>query len=412
MHQEKSLLKKKYTNFINYIEKFEKTFGTLEPVETPNLNSIDIKNNEENIIDNSKSNPNDNIDNFSKSLKSSEKNLPSELTELSKISSDNPINLIDSESTEIFNKLQQIINYYSIKNLDNQTNGTNGTNGSNGSNGLETINNFQDDLNNPDNLENLESKNLNELENLSNPIDKAEEDTKDSSKDNSDEKIDDESKDNFKDSLSWDHSRNSEKKFVELNSKKKKIKKTTQNKSLDYLDSLDPNNNIEKLIKLERLYEKKINNPDNISDKKEEIFRDELKKICKNFESNCILESTRGFNIKDEMYYINISILIKNIKIFNDKFVNYDCGIFYKIYKDIEKPDEKIKSWVQISKKGETTVNSKNKCLTVCLKIFEKVNKFRKTINGEKIRAFKNTFYLYKTNIKVDVLGIVKFSPK
>jgi hypothetical protein len=147
------------------------------------------------------------------------------------------------------------------------------------------------------------------------------------------------------------------------------------------------------------------------SNNKNSQYKDDLKKICKQFEEKCIIESTRGFNIKDDLYYINMDILTKNIAQFNSDIPqNYECSIFYRNYKDsriVLNPDKKI-GWMEITKVGEKNINSKNKYLASSLRLFESTTKFRKNINGTKVRAFKNTFYVYKTNIKIDVLAIAK----
>jgi hypothetical protein len=89
---------------------------------------------------------------------------------------------------------------------------------------------------------------------------------------------------------------------------------------------------------------------------------------------------------------------------------NYECVIFYRNFKDSKitlNPDKKI-GWMEITKSGERNLNSKNKYLSSSLRLFETTNKFRKTINGTKVRAFKTSFYIYKTNIKVDILALAK----
>lgn len=186
--------------------------------------------------------------------------------------------------------------------------------------------------------------------------------------------------------------------------------------------------------KLELLYEQKINqnsdenlgsdngsktNSDknlqnktkNENNNKKSQYKDDLKKICKQFEEKCIMESTRGFNIKDDLYYINMELLSKNIAQFNLNISDsYECSVFYRSYKDqrvLQNPDKKI-GWMEITKKGEQNVNSKNKYLSSSLRLFESTTKFRKTINGTKVRAFKTTFYVYKTNIKIDIMAITK----
>lgn len=104
-----------------------------------------------------------------------------------------------------------------------------------------------------------------------------------------------------------------------------------------------------------------------------------------------------------------MNILAKNIAEFNSGN-NYECSVYYRNYKDqrvVSNLDKKI-GWIEITKKGEQNINSKNKYLLSCLRLFETTNKFRKTINGTKIRAFKTTFNIYKTNIKIDIIAITK----
>jgi len=123
------------------------------------------------------------------------------------------------------------------------------------------------------------------------------------------------------------------------------------------------------------------------------------------------MESTRGFNVKDDLYYINMEILTKNITQFNSTISeNYICSVYYKNYKNnqIFQNSNIQKGWIEITKNGEQNLTSKNKFLLSSLKLLEKTNKFRKTINSIKIRVFKNTFYVYKTNIKIDIIAITK----
>lgn len=106
-----------------------------------------------------------------------------------------------------------------------------------------------------------------------------------------------------------------------------------------------------------------------------------------------------------------MDILSKNIAQFNSSIsVDYECSVFYRSYKDqriVLNPDKKI-GWMEITKKGEQNINSKNKYLLSSLRLFETTNKFRKTIDGTRVRAFKTTFYIYKTNIKIDIMAITK----
>lgn len=163
--------------------------------------------------------------------------------------------------------------------------------------------------------------------------------------------------------------------------------------------------------KLEELYEKEVYKENSSTNKniKKKQPTDELKKICRDFEEHCIIDSTRDFNVKEDMYYINMDILKKNIVNFNTGISdNYECCVFYRNYKDprvISNPNKNI-GWMEISKTGEKYMTSKNKILSSSLRLFEKTNKFRKTINDIKVRAFKLTFLVYKTNIKIDILAL------
>jgi len=182
--------------------------------------------------------------------------------------------------------------------------------------------------------------------------------------------------------------------------KSKKIKKENLNEE-------------EQKEKLEQLYDKKINEENTKSSEKKskKYKKDELKKICKDFEEKCIMESVRNFNVKEDMFYLDFMALAKNITNFNNSIPNiYDCSILYRNYKDnkvVSNPDKKI-GWMEITKSGEKFINSKNKYLSACHRIFDKTDKFRKTIDGTRVRALKLTFLVYKTNIKVDIYALIK----
>ena len=182
--------------------------------------------------------------------------------------------------------------------------------------------------------------------------------------------------------------------------KSKKIKKENLNEE-------------EQKEKLEQLYDKKINEENTKSSEKKskKYKKDELKKICKDFEEKCIMDSVRNFNVKEDMFYLDFIALAKNITSFNSSIPDiYDCSILYRNYKDnkvVSNPDKKI-GWMEITKSGEKFINSKNKYLSACHRIFDKTDKFRKTIDGTRVRALKLTFLVYKTNIKVDIYALIK----
>ena len=181
----------------------------------------------------------------------------------------------------------------------------------------------------------------------------------------------------------------------------KKINQADNNYSYDSNNSNNSNKNLQN----------KSKNTSNEKNNKRSQYKDDLKKTCKQFEEKCLMESTRGFNVKDELYYINMDLLSKNIAQFNSTIsANYESFVFYRSYKDqriVLNSDKKI-GWMEITKKGEHNISSINKYLSSSLRLFESASKFRKNINGTKVRAFKSTFYVYKTNIKIDIMAITK----
>lgn len=218
--------------------------------------------------------------------------------------------------------------------------------------------------------------------------------------------------------VNFDDETNNESIFIEKkknnNSERKAMKKKYK------ISNLNDNTDTKQKEKLERLYEKKMEEQINntlLTEKKHKTYKDKLKEISKDFEEKCIMQSTNGFNIKDELYYIDMKELEKNIKKFNelneyDKNTGekYECVVFYKNYINT-KLNNKIdndKGWIELSRNNKINIPSNNKFLRASIKLFDTTNKFRKIINGYKTRAFKNTFYIYKSNIKIELFSIIK----
>lgn len=188
-------------------------------------------------------------------------------------------------------------------------------------------------------------------------------------------------------------------------------KKSSTSKSKNNLNEEEQKEKLEKLYE-QKIYEQKMLTGEiKVEKEKKKNMKDELKKLCKEFEEKCVMESVRGFSVHDDLYYLDLPILTKNINEYNKSISeNFNCSILYRNYKDnkiIVNPDKKI-GWVEIDKNGEKFVASTNKYLLACLKTFEKTNKFRKTINEKKMRAFKLTFLVYKTKIRIDIFAIIK----
>lgn len=197
-----------------------------------------------------------------------------------------------------------------------------------------------------------------------------------------------------------------------LNVKKSKFKeKSKYTKSHKTNQESDEENQIQKL---EIFYEQEINKP------QEEIQQTKLlenevsnlKDICYKFEDQCIMESTRGFNVQSDLYYINLSLLVKNLIEFNKKYLGkYSFVCFYRVNYAKSLPNnlpDKIIEWKEISSNGENSISSKNKFLSTCIRLLETGTKFKKTIHGTKTRGFKLTFLVCKTNYKIDIFALGK----
>ena len=199
------------------------------------------------------------------------------------------------------------------------------------------------------------------------------------------------------------------KEVTKVNDLKKHTKKKTKTQKKDKYKL----NEEEQKEQLEMMYEKEIYNENstNSNKVKKKKIKDELKDFCIQLEEKYIMESTIGYSIKEDLHYINMDTLKKNISKFNDVLPkNYEYNIFYRNFKDtkiIFNSNKEI-GWMELTKTDEKHVSSKNKLLSTSLRLFEKTNKFRKTINGVKVRAFKTTFLVYKTNIKIDIFALIK----
>ena len=171
-------------------------------------------------------------------------------------------------------------------------------------------------------------------------------------------------------------------------------------------------NNLEDMFNKEIL--KKINTNDSKLKKNNNIFKgDILKKISLDIEEKIFIESTRGFNIKENVFKIRMDKLKEKIKIFESPIL-FTIGY---IYRDFNNPksflNEDINSyWLDINKKDgsmtESYLNPHNKLLQACLKNLATNNKFKKKINDENIRAFKKTVQINNNNFIIDIIFYVK----
>lgn len=173
-------------------------------------------------------------------------------------------------------------------------------------------------------------------------------------------------------------------------------------------------NNLEAIFN--KIVEKKTKDDNNDKNKKNNnlLKGDILKNLCLDIEEKIFLESTRGYNIKENIFKIRIDKL-------KEKLQNYDVPIFYTIgyiYRDFNNSKSFINEninelWLDINKKDgkihENYLKPRSKFLQACLKNLANNDKFKKKINDENIRAFKKTIQIDKNELIIDIVFYVKY---
>jgi len=168
--------------------------------------------------------------------------------------------------------------------------------------------------------------------------------------------------------------------------KKKKVRKI-----------VDPERQMEDL---DNLFRKKMLGKLSSEEEKEKVYKDDLKRISKSFESDVVENSLRGFSVDKQLFILDLNKLMDNIKGFDsEKFV---CEILYKMYN----------RWYIINKMENKIMTDDNKLLKICLKIFEKNDKFRKKINDIHFRCIKKNYIQYKSSNDIELILVTKFKEK
>lgn len=161
--------------------------------------------------------------------------------------------------------------------------------------------------------------------------------------------------------------------------------------------NVDPERQMEDL---DNLFRKKMLGKLSSEEEKEKVYKDDLKRISKSFESDVVENSLRGFSVDKQLFILDLNKLMDNIKGFDsEKFV---CEILYKMYN----------RWYIINKMENKIMTDDNKLLKICLKIFEKNEKFRKKINDIHFRCIKKNYILYKTTNDIELILVTKFKEK
>jgi hypothetical protein len=168
--------------------------------------------------------------------------------------------------------------------------------------------------------------------------------------------------------------------------KKKKVKR-----------NVDPERQMEDL---DNLFRKKMLGKLSSEEEKEKVYKDDLKRISKNLERDVVENSLRGFSVDKQLFILDLNKLTDNIKGFDsEKFV---CEILYKMYN----------RWYIINKMENKIMTDDNKLLKICLKIFEKNDKFRKKINDIHFRCIKKNYIQYKSSNDIELILVTKFKEK
>jgi hypothetical protein len=160
---------------------------------------------------------------------------------------------------------------------------------------------------------------------------------------------------------------------------------------------IDPERQMEDL---DNLFRKKMLGKLSSEEEKEKVYKDDLKRISKNFERDVVENSLRGFSVEKQLFILDLNKLTDNIKGFDsEKFV---CEILYKMYN----------RWYIINKMENKIMTDDNKLLKICLKIFEKNDKFRKKINDIHFRCIKKNYIQYKSSNDIELILVTKFKEK
>ncbi len=178
--------------------------------------------------------------------------------------------------------------------------------------------------------------------------------------------------------------------------------------------------------KLNKLFEKTVETINTKTKNKEKEKKKEIQKMTSDelvkflsseLESNIFLNSTKGFNVKEDIYKVRFDKLKTNLI----KFTLPDsmfCEIGY-LFRNFNNPkvysSTNINShWLETTKKYngtivETELEPDNRFLTACMKNFLQSNKFKKKIGSFLFRAFKKTIQIYETNLIVDIIFFIKY---
>lgn len=163
--------------------------------------------------------------------------------------------------------------------------------------------------------------------------------------------------------------------------------------------------------------EKQKNQEEQITNMKKLSPDDFVKLITKQIEKNIFLNSTKGFNIQDDIYKLRFDKLKMNLTKFNiHENTNCDVGYIYRNFNNpkVYSSTNMYTNWLETTKKfngivSETELKPDNRFLIACLKNFTDTSKFKKKIGSYLFRAFKKTIQIYETNLIIDIIFFTKY---
>lgn len=144
---------------------------------------------------------------------------------------------------------------------------------------------------------------------------------------------------------------------------------------------------------------------------------DFVKEITKQMENNIFLNSTKGFNIQDDIYKLRFDKLKNNLIKFNiPENIFCDIGFIYRNFNNpkVYSSTNMYTNWLEITKNyngivSEIELKPDNRFLISCLKNFTETSKFKKKIGSFLFRAFKKTIQIYETNLIIDIIFFTKY---
>lgn len=190
--------------------------------------------------------------------------------------------------------------------------------------------------------------------------------------------------------------------------------KKTKDNIFQFDSQVDEENKLEKIYnRILNKHSKKTSNK-KVSNKKYNNDNKPLTKtLAKLIYKNIFIESTRGFNITENVFILNMDKLKLNLQKFN-LYPNIKIGYLYRNYLDPKAHTNlNINTyWIETTLYNNVLsvqeLKSNDSFLLACLKNFTTETKFKKQIGKTKIRASKYSVQVSSANIVIDIIFFIK----